>query len=143
MKKILGLTVLALSLSLSQAPLAIAGNTCWKEQEMKMQSMMNKLHLSAEQHTKIKAIMDSTKQKLQPVREKMHDVREKINAAFKANDIDAKKQEMFVNEEIEQIGKSLKIRMEERVEIHNVLTEAQRTKLMEMKEEAKAKHKNK
>jgi Spy/CpxP family protein refolding chaperone len=135
MKKMLSLFVVALSLVFSQAQACMS-----EEAHERVEKMVSKLDLTKEQRDKIHAIRAETKQKVMPLREKLRDVRHQVNEAFKTNSMNSFKESGFVREEKDVIGSMIKVRMDERVAIHNVLNEKQRMKFANMMEEWKKEH---
>jgi len=135
MKKMLPLFIVALSLVFSQA------QACMSEKAFeRVEKMISKLDLTKEQREKINVIRAETKQKVMPLREELKNVRHQVNEAFKTNSINSFKESGFVREEKSIVGSMIKVRMDERVAIHNVLTEKQRMKFANMMEEWKKEH---
>ncbi len=143
MKKIIALSALALSLSLSQAPLAYADHMPCEFNGHHMAKMVEKLDLTTEQHAKIKAIRAAAKQKIEPIHREMHALRQKINDAFKMGDVSDSKQKSFVKDEVNLISSVLTIRMSERADISKLLTATQKTKLSSMVQKKMDKHHDK
>ena len=143
MKKIIALSALALSLSLSQAPLAYANHTPYELNGHHMAKIMEQLDLTAEQQVKINAIRVSTKQKIKPIHREMHALRQKINAAFNMGDVSESNQKSFVNDEVKLIRAVLTIRLSERANISKLLTATQKTKLSSLVQEKMDKHHDK
>ena len=143
MKKIIALPALALSLLLSQAPLAYADDTPWELSVHHMSTIMKQLDLTTEQHVKIKAIRVATKQKIEPIHREMQALRQKINAAFNLGDVNESNQKSFVNDEVKLIRAVLTIRISERADISKLLTATQKTKLSSLVREKMDKHHDK
>ena len=140
MKKITTLSALVLSLSLSQISIAHADHQRCDFGSQRMEHVVDKLNLTTEQHKQFKKISEEAKQSIMPKHKEMRALRDKINAAFKAGNVDSAQQDTFVNDEKEIIGSILKIRMTERVEINKILTDAQKAKLSDMKKKWMDKH---
>ena len=102
---------------------------------------ISKLDLTADQKTKIKAIRDKAKQDLAPLHKQMMVTHQQIEELFKAAKIDDSKFDSLINDKKELIGSIIKIRMNERRDISNVLTEQQKQKLATMMQQWKTKHK--
>lgn len=135
MKKMLSLCVIALSLVLTQAQACMSD-----EAHERIEKIASKLNLSKEQRDKINVIRADAKQKIMPLREQLKGIHQQVNEAFKTNNIGTFKVNAFVREEKETIGSMIKVRMNERVAIHNVLTEKQRMKFSEMMAHMKKEH---
>lgn len=136
MKKMLSLCVIALSLVITQAQACMS----YEAKHEHVEKMISKLDLTKEQREKINVIRAEAKQKLMPLREQLKATRQRVNEAFKTNKIGSFKESGFVREEKDTIGSMIKVRMDERVAIHNVLTEKQRMKWSEMMEHMKKEH---
>ena len=96
-----------------------------------LKKILHELNLSPEQHAKIKKIHEDAKLQLVASREQLKSIRKRINEDFKTKSITPSKESSYVDEEKEVIGSMLKIKMHERVESEDVLTDAQRAKLSE------------
>ena len=141
MKKIMALSALLLSLCFIQAPVSFAGEG-WSKGCLKFEKTIHKLNLTAQQKAQIKTIKADTKAKLKPIHEKMKAVRYDINQAFAEGVPGEFKLHSYVNEQKDLVGSAMKIRLDERVQIYKILTDAQRSKLTKLINEWKIKHSN-
>ena len=138
-KKIMCLSTLALSMTLSQAPLAYADHMkCFSGAPI--EKLTKELNLTPEQKTKITAIRAQVKPEIQAKRQDMRAVHMQINDLFKATPLDESKLDGLINQEKENFSAILKIRLMERRDIANLLTDEQKTKLNDMVQKAEAKH---
>lgn len=137
-KKIICLSALALSFSLSQAPLTYAGHSkCFAGEHVA--KMTEKLDLTTDQKAKIKAIREKAKADLMPLHKDMIANRQAVNALFKSGTVDDSKLETLFNQEKETLGSILKVRMMERRDISNLLTDKQKEKLAGMMQKVEKK----
>lgn len=135
MKKMLSALLVALSMSIAPA----YAHVCDKMHD-KLEKIAMKLELSKEQRDQIHAINTESKQKLMPLRDELKAVRQRVNEAFRANTMNMFKLNSFTREEKEVIGKMIKIRMDERYKINQLLTEKQRIQFADMVEHWKKEH---
>ena len=149
-KKILCLSALALSMSLSQVTLACSSDQCSSEQcsseHMKgfsgdrFEKVTEKLDLNAEQTVKVHAIKEQAKKELEQKFEEIHAVRHQINELYRATKLDESKLDSLVQKETEIFGSVLKMGAMERRDVYNVLTEQQRVKLADLIQQREEKH---
>lgn len=143
--KFMSLSALALSLSLCQASSAFAHDSehmnCFAGSGEKMHKMVDKLDLTADQKTKIKDIAEKAKAVEVAKRDELKTIHMQVNDTFHANGMTETKIDGFVNQEQQIIGAMIKVRMMERLDISNVLTEAQKTKMSDMMKKWEEKHK--
>lgn len=141
MKKYLGLSVLALSLSFAQAPMAFADSEhkCFGNGEH-FRKVVETLNLTAEQKTKIQAIREQAKKDIDAKHEELRKIRMQINDAYRDKTMDSSKIDSFVTQKKDIIGDIMKVRMTERYDISNVLTDEQKTKLVDMMKSWEEKH---
>ena len=133
------LSALALSMTLSQAPMAYANHMkCFSGAPI--EKLTKKLNLTAEQKTKIMAIRTQVKSDIQAKRQDMRTVHMQINDLYKTSPLDESKLDGYINQEKETFGAILKIRLMERRDIANLLTDEQKTKLNEMIQKQETKH---
>ncbi len=135
MKKMLSAMLVALSISVAPAYAHMS-----EKMHDKLEKVAMKLDLSKEQRDQIHAINTESKQKLMPLRESLKGVRQRVNEAFRTNTINMFKLSSFAREEKEIIGKMIKIRMDERYKINQLLTEKQRVQFADMLEHWKKEH---
>lgn len=128
-KKLMTFSALALSLSLSQAPLVYAEHTTDCFNGEKIHKMVKKLNLTSDQQTKIKAIIDRAHTEMQTKHKELAALRVDVNNAFHTNAMTESKMDGLVSQEQQVMGAMLKIRMMERLDITNVLTDEQKAKL--------------
>ncbi len=135
MKKMLSVVVVALSLVVTSAQACI-------DQKMhdKLEKVAMKLELSKEQRAQIHAISEESKQKLIPLHEQMKGIRHRVDETYRANAMNSFKLNGFVREEKDVVGQIIKIRMDERYKINELLTEKQRMQFSQMIEHHKKEH---
>ena len=103
--------------------------------EHRVESMLEDIDASADQETKIWAIIDKTRSELRPVGREFRDTREQVVALLSAPTIDREAVEKLRSERIAAIDEASKKAVSAIVEAAEVLTPEQRTKLVaEMKE---------
>jgi Spy/CpxP family protein refolding chaperone len=135
MKKMLPTLLVALSMVTS------ATQACTDEKmHDKLEKIAMKLELSKEQRAQIQAIHQESKQKLMPLRAEMISVHQHVNEAYHNNAMNGFKLNGFVREEKEIVGNAIKVRMDERYKINQLLTEKQRIKFSEMIEHWEKEH---
>lgn len=106
----------------------------------KLEKIATKLDLSKEQRAQVHAIREESKQKLASLHEQLKSVRDRVNEAYRAHSMNSFKLNGFVRQEKEIVGQMIKIRMDERYKINELLTEKQRTQFLEMIEHWKKEH---
>lgn len=137
--KIIGLSAIALSMSLAQAPLAYASHDkCFGGASM--EKMSEKLDLTADQKTKIEAIRMQVMPQIKAKQDEMRATHMEINELFKASTLDESKLDSLITKQQDVFGAILKIRLMERRDIAAVLTDAQKAKLAEMIQKHENKH---
>jgi Spy/CpxP family protein refolding chaperone len=137
MKRLIALSTLILSCSLTQIPVAFAGD--WGHQ-CHIEKLAHKLHLTTEQNSKVKAIITESRKKLEPIHQQMKAIKEKLEQAFIAGNLSGFKERALVREEKDLIDTAIDIRLHESEEISNVLTVKQRTELVNLKHKWKKEH---
>jgi len=130
--KLLSFSALALSLSLSQTSVAFAEHTVKCFDGQRLEKAIKKLDLSADQKTKIEAICEKAKADIIAQRETFRAAHMEVNEAFKSNSMTEDKMDSFVSKEEKIVGAMIKIRMMERLDINNVLTDDQKAKVADM-----------
>ena len=135
MKKMLSVVVVALSLVVTSAQACI-------DQKMhdNVENVAMKLELSKEQRAQIHGISEESKQKLIPLHEQMKGIRHRVDETYRANAMNSFKLNGFVREEKDVVGQIIKIRMDERYKINELLTEKQRMQFSQMIEHHKKEH---
>ena len=94
------------------------------------QQMMQALNLTPEQQQNAKTIFADARQKTEPIRQQMHQNREALYAAVKANN--TAKIEQISSHQGELQGKVLAVRSEAKAKFYAMLTPEQRTKADQM-----------
>lgn len=141
-KKIILLFALALSLCVGPMTVVCADHAkCFMGAHFA--KAVSKLDLTADQKTKIKAIHDKAKEDLAPLHKQMMVTHQQVEELFKSSKMDDSKFDSLINDKKEIIGSIIKIKMNERRDISNVLTEQQKQKLATTLQQREAKHKEK
>ncbi|MDP3706431.1 MAG: Spy/CpxP family protein refolding chaperone [Legionellaceae bacterium] len=143
--KFMSLSALALSLSLCQSSVAFAHHEdherCFDAGGMKMHKMIENLDLTAEQKDKIKSISDKAHEVGKAKRDELHAIHMQVNDVFDSHSMNETKIDGFVSQEQQIIGAMIKLKMMERLDICNVLTDEQRAKMADMMKKWEEKHK--
>ena len=138
-KKIIWLSALALSMSISQATLACGCGQAYVSGE-RYEKMTAKLDLTADQKEKIKMISAQAKDSLKPKIEEMRAVRMQLNEQADAATPDESKIDSLINQQKDIAGSIMKIRVMTRHQVAMILTDAQKVTLAKMVSDWKAKH---
>ncbi len=138
-KKVIWLSAIALSMSVSQATLACHG-THKSMAGGHFEKMSSKLDLTADQKAKIKTISDQAMETLKPKLQEMRNIHNQLNDLVNAKDIDESKVDDLIKQKTELSASIMKTRLMTRHEINMVLTDAQRAKMADMVAKWKAKH---
>ena len=127
-KIIIGLSTLALSLSLIQVPLAYAcpKNDCAAPN---IEKITKQLDLTTEQQQKIIDIRDKMKPQIAAKRQEMRNAHKQLDSLVRASTLDEGKLDAAVAQTQEIFGALLKLHVMERRAIADVLTDAQKKKL--------------
>ncbi len=128
MKKHLSLAAVALSFLLVQAPAAFADSHDTWDQSKKVNKIAEKLSLTAEQKTKIKDIIKKASDDIKPKKDELKKISKEIDQDFKSNTLTESKIDSYVDQKQPLIGEIMKIRLTERLQISQVLTDAQKAK---------------
>ena len=143
--KCMSLSALALSLSLCQTSAAFASDhdrmKCLDGGGKKIHKLIDKLDLTSDQKAKIKDIAEKAKTVEMSKQDELRAIHMQVNDAFQSNSVNETKIDGFVSQEQQVIGAMIKVRMMERLDISNVLTDEQKTKLSDMMKKWKEKHK--
>ena len=137
-KKLVCLSALALSLSMSQATFA-----CDKMSHFgsdRMEKMTEKLDLTADQKAKIKTIREQAHQANLSKYEQLHKLHAQMNDLLSASTVDESKLDDMINQEKDLLGAVIKTHAMERHDISNVLTDQQKTKFKAMLQQWEEKH---
>lgn len=129
-KKILSLSVLALSFNLAHSTIAFAHKGHCDAHAYRQQ--IEKLDLTNDQKTKIKDIVVKTDEALMRDRAELKTLHKEANEEFVANTMDDSKIDKIVDKKLPIIGDMMKLRMKERLAISQVLTDAQKAKIAQM-----------
>jgi len=97
-----------------------------------IEKMVKKLDLTPDQKNKIQAIYTNTKKDMKEKFKQMQETRKEINLLLQASPINESKINAIVNQQKEQFGEIVKLRINTRIAINNILTEPQRVKFREM-----------
>lgn len=138
-KKMIWLSALALSMSISQATLACDCGRDWTPGD-RMEKMTESLDLTADQKAKIKAIGTQAKESMKPKMVEMRDIRMQLNTLADAKVLDEGKIDALISQRKEIMGTIVKGRLMVRHDISMILTDAQKAKLAQMVAAWKAKH---
>ncbi len=134
MKKTLSALLIALSVTMTPV------QACMGEMHERLEKVASKLDLSKEQRAQIHTINQESKQKLMPLREQLKGIHQHVDEAYRTNAMNAFKLNGFVREEKEIVGSMIKIRMNERYKISQLLTEKQRMEFSQKMEHLKKEH---
>ena len=135
--KKLSLSVLALSLTLSQS--VFAHDFCKRQQDW-IVKVSEKLDLNAAQKSKIKALAAQTLADVAAKREEMRIVRSKITAAYTDHTIDPTKLDEFISQQQQAVGALVKLRSHERYDVYMALNDNQKEKMNKLVNEWSASH---
>lgn len=139
-KKILiGLSAAALFLSVNNATLACSG----QEQHYPgqyLEKIVEKLHLTAEQKTKIKVIREKAHQDIRAKFQELGALRLQINQLVVAPSVDDKKLDDVVNQQKDIWGSIIKLKVQEKRDIGDVLTAEQKVTFSDMLVKFEEKH---
>lgn len=139
--KVLSLSALALSLSLTQTSVFAESEGmqhCFHGE--RLHKIVDELNLTPEQKEKIHSIRDNARETYRAKFKEIRSLRMQINEAFKSGPVDETKMDSFVNQKKEIVGVIFKTRLMERNDISNVLTDQQRQKLYELIQKWEDKH---
>ena len=138
-KKIMCLSVLALSVSMSQGVLACSDHAHRYYGE-RLEKAVEKLDLSAEQKEKIKVVREKSKADIRSKFEELHTLQHQKNEILAEPNLNEKKLDGVIHQEKEVLGSMLKIRAMERHEISGVLTVKQKAEFSEMMQKWEKEH---
>lgn len=138
-KKIIWISAIALSMSVSQATLACGCHHDMMSGEH-YEKMIRKLDLTADQQSKIKAIKDKTREEMKPKFMEMRSIQMQLNTLAGAKDLDKEKVDKLITEKKDIMGSVMLMRVTTRHDIDMVLTAPQKAKLEAMKAKWEAKH---
>ena len=105
-----------------------------KDQGRFLDRMADRLKLTAEQRASIKTVMETSKPQVADIREKMRANREALRELRRASNIDAGQVEQLAHERGNLVANMIIERTKVRSEIRQVLTDAQREKMRQMRE---------
>ena len=148
-KKMIWISVLALSASISQGVMACdSGCSGAKHHPHHMmgkhfEKMMGKLDLTAEQEKKIRAIKDQEQAYMKPQMLEMRDINMQLNDLAKAKVIDEAKMNDFIAKKEKIVGEMTKRRVMARYQINLILDAKQQEKMEKMTLEMREKMKEK
>lgn len=135
MKKMLSVAFFALSIGVTSA------QACMDEKmHDKLEKVAMKLDLSKEQRAQIHTIHQESKQKLMPLHDQMKGIQHRVDETYRTNSMNSFKLNGFVREEKDLVGQVIKIRMDERYKINELLTEKQRMQFSQMMDHHKKEH---
>ena len=129
MKQNFWLASLALSAIIMQSPSAVYA--CPQGMHH-IEKMVKKLDLTPDQKNKINAIHTNVQNDLKEKFKQMQASRQEINQLLESSPVNESKVNILVNQEKEQFGEIVKLRINTRIAIGNILTEPQRIKFREM-----------
>ncbi len=130
-KKILSLSVLALSFNLAQSTEAFAHKGhCYDKHGYRHQ--IEKLDLTNDQKVKIKEIIIKTDEVIMRDHAELKALHKETNEEFIANTMTDAKIDQIVDKKLPIIGDMMKARLKERLAISQVLTDAQKEKIAQM-----------
>ena len=138
-KKIIWLSALALSMTISQGALACDCKMSMSPNQH-IEKMTAKLDLTADQKAKIEAITTKAREEMKPKIEEMHASRMQLNELANEKDMDQSKVDKLLDQNKEILGSIMKMRVMVRHDIDMVLTDKQKAKLDSMMSDWKAKH---
>ena len=138
-KKIILLSALALSMSLSQATLA-SDTAMTDVVGSRYEKMADKLELTSDQKAQIKANSTKAKEQMKPKFQEMRANHMELSQLADAKDLDETKIDKLIDQNKEIIGSLMKMRVTVRHDISMLLTEKQKMKLDGMVSDWKAKH---
>ena len=138
-KKIIWLSALALSMSISQATLACDCKVSATHKDH-FEQMTAKLDLNADQKEKIKEISAKAREEMKPKFMELRENRMKLNELASAKELDKDKIEQLINQNKDIMGSLMNIRIATRHEINMVLNDKQKARLDTMISNWKEKH---
>ncbi|MCR9192634.1 MAG: Spy/CpxP family protein refolding chaperone [Gammaproteobacteria bacterium] len=136
--KHIGLSALAFTFALAQAPVAVACHGVNKKDWV--EHISHKLDLSTEQKVKVKLYTHKTKMELRLKHHDLKEIHKRINESFLNGDITEAKIDEFAGQEERVHGAIAKIRLHERYDVYSVLTEPQKAKMNKMIQDWEMKH---
>lgn len=139
-KKIIWLSALALSMSLSQASFACGCHGGDLPDNKHHEKMIDNLDLTADQAAKIKSIRMHAKDELMPKLNEMRDNRRALNELANEPKLNEDKVGDLIDKQEKLSGEITKIRVHARHEISMVLNEKQKAKMQEMRMKWEKKH---
>lgn len=131
-KKIIWLTAFALSMSVSQVTLACGNHHKAFITGERYEKMAEKLDLSADQKTKIKAIGMKARDEMKPKFHEMRVIHKKLNHLAKAKVLDHNKINHLISQQKDLVGAIALMKVTTRHDINMALTDAQKAKLASM-----------
>ncbi len=105
-----------------------------------LEKIEKKLDLSAEQKSKIKEIHDKARDTIKADVVKARDIHAQINEQIKAGGKDSSKLDDLVKQETDVVSDIIKARIAVRLQVYDVLTDAQKQKFAGMVSKWEAKH---
>lgn len=140
------LLVPALVLSLSTSPIALAnidknqgeGSCNCPKMQMKKQ-MMQELNLTDAQKKQFETIKDETKEQMKSVYDQMKDLRNQIKELVTSDKMDQSKLDELVNKKKELYAERVKIKLQAKNKMYNVLNAEQKQKFSAMMEKLEQK----
>lgn len=139
-KKMIWLSALVVSMSLSQATFACGCHGSDLPDYKHHEKMIDKLDLTADQSAKIKSIRAHAKEDVMPKLKEMRANRKALNDLANQPALDEDKVNKLIDQQ-EKLGAEIaKIRVHARHEISLILNEKQKSKLQEMRAKWEKKH---
>lgn len=132
-KKMIWLSALALSMSLSQVTMACGCHEANVTPNKPHEKMIDKLDLTAEQKTKINDIRARAKAEMMPKFKEMHENHKALNELSNEPTLDENKIDKLIENQEKLGGEIAKLRVHTRHEINLILNDKQKMKLHEMK----------
>ncbi len=136
--KFLGLSALALTLALTQAPAALAchamHNGDW------VVKVADKLHLDAAQKVKVKAYAHKAKMEIAVKHRELDVICKQINEAFHSGTMNESKLDAFADKITHEDGAIVRIKLQERHDIYQTLSAKQKEKMDSMVHKWEEKH---
>lgn len=139
--KTFSLSAMVLSLALCQAPAVFAHDSCEHKHDWILK-ISEKLNLSSEQKSKIHAIIEKEHGNIEAKHHEMLMIRQNINQSYDNKDITRMKVDEYARQEEQVVGAIIKIRMQERYDVYEVLDDKQKAKMNKMIMDRSQKHKH-
>jgi len=130
-KKIMWLSAIALSISVSQATLACNCNVSAVSVD-RFEQMTENLDLTDDQKIKVKAIGEKAREDMSPKFVELRKIRMHLNELASAKELEQSKIDPLIEQNKEVLGAIMKMRVTVRHDVDMILTEKQKAKLDDM-----------